>query len=138
MTYALLEFCEEIYCNLSNKEMTKHLKKIFELEIGKIYEIIISNSNGLYRYRIKDSIRVIKFMENKLPIFEFFSRKEYVSLNDTKVSAKSFKLALNDAIETVFTKNFRPCIINDYCISPTGLFFKFNFFFFLNLIFFFF
>jgi hypothetical protein len=40
MCYTYLEFCEEQYLDDSLEEMTKHLKKVTELEIGKTYEII--------------------------------------------------------------------------------------------------
>jgi hypothetical protein len=39
----------------------------------KIYEVVITNSSGLYRYRMGDMIRVVGF-HNKAPIVEFMYR----------------------------------------------------------------
>ena len=44
-----------------------------ELEVGKDYEIIVTNFSGLYRYRILDIVRVTG-MHNKTPKIEFLYR----------------------------------------------------------------
>lgn len=44
-----------------------------ELEVGKDYEIIVTNFSGLYRYRILDIVRVTG-MHNKTPKVEFLYR----------------------------------------------------------------
>ncbi len=44
-----------------------------ELEVGKEYEIIVTNFSGLYRYRILDIVRVTG-MHNKTPKIEFLYR----------------------------------------------------------------
>ena len=46
-----------------------------ELEIGKEYEIVITNLSGLYRYKIKDVIKVVGF-EGDVPLIHFAYRKE--------------------------------------------------------------
>ena len=44
-----------------------------ELEVGKEYEIIVTNFSGLYRYRILDIVKVTG-MHNKTPKIEFLYR----------------------------------------------------------------
>lgn len=44
-----------------------------ELEVGKEYEIIVTNFSGLYRYRILDIIKVTGY-HNKTPMVEFLYR----------------------------------------------------------------
>lgn len=48
-----------------------------ELEVGKLYEIVVTNLSGLYRYKIKDVIRVTGF-KGKNPLIQFAYRKEQV------------------------------------------------------------
>lgn len=52
---------------------------INELEVGKEYEIIVSNFSGLYRYKMEDIVRVTK-MYNNTPRVELLYRKN-LSMN---------------------------------------------------------
>jgi len=45
----------------------------WELETGQIYELVVSTSGGLYRYRIGDCVRVNGF-SGKVPLVEFLYR----------------------------------------------------------------
>ena len=47
---------------------------IDELEIGKKYELVVSNFSGLYRYRMEDIVQVTR-MHNNTPMIEFLYRK---------------------------------------------------------------
>lgn len=78
---------------------------IDELEIGKKYEIVVSNFSGLYRYRIEDVVQVTK-MYNNTPRIELLYRKnldmnvanektttqmcDFVAKNISKKSGKEF------------------------------------------------
>lgn len=55
-------------------EGTTDTLNINELEIGKDYEIIITNLSGFYRYRIKDVITVLGY-EGESPLITFAYRK---------------------------------------------------------------
>ncbi len=46
---------------------------IDEVEEGKLYELVVTNSSGLYRYKIEDVVRVTGFY-NKTPKIEFLYR----------------------------------------------------------------
>jgi hypothetical protein len=81
------EYVEEDFTDLPLDEITKHLIKMNQLEVGKVYEVVVTNPNGLYRYRMKDLYKINKFIENNIPVFEFCNRKEFVVVNDTKVSS---------------------------------------------------
>ena len=48
-----------------------------QLEKGKLYEIVVTNLSGLYRYRIKDVVKVTGF-EGKNPLINFAYRKNQV------------------------------------------------------------
>ena len=58
-----------------------------ELTIGKLYEIVITNLSGLYRYRIRDVVRVVGF-EGQNPLIQFAYRKNQV-INITGVKLTS-------------------------------------------------
>lgn len=58
---------------------TNNIKVVNELEVGKMYEIIITNYCGLYRYRTHDVVKVVGYFKNT-PTFEFVCR-ENVLLN---------------------------------------------------------
>ncbi len=50
-----------------------------EVEVGKKYELVVTNSSGLYRYRMEDIVQVTR-MHNETPVIEFLYRKN-LSMN---------------------------------------------------------
>ncbi len=52
---------------------------INEVEVGKKYELVVTNSSGLYRYRMEDIVQVTR-MHNDTPVIEFLYRKN-LSMN---------------------------------------------------------
>jgi hypothetical protein len=47
---------------------------VFEqAEIGELYEVVITNASGLYRYRLGDVVKVCGF-HHQAPIVEFMYR----------------------------------------------------------------
>ena len=50
-----------------------HIKDIDELEVGKIYELVITNLCGFYRYRMSDAVKVVGFWHNT-PLIQFMYR----------------------------------------------------------------
>lgn len=49
------------------------IKSIDELELGKTYELVITNLCGLYRYRMSDAVKVTGFWQ-KTPLVQFMYR----------------------------------------------------------------
>ena len=56
---------------LDNEEEVKLMN---ELEIGKLYEVVVTNFSGLYRYKIKDVVKVTGY-QGKIPLIQFSHRK---------------------------------------------------------------
>lgn len=54
------------------------IHRLHEVEIGGVYEIILSQKGGLYRYRIGDRIRVTHFYLNT-PCLQFLGRTQEIS-----------------------------------------------------------
>ncbi|XP_065017808.1 jasmonoyl--L-amino acid synthetase GH3.5-like [Musa acuminata AAA Group] len=68
-----------------------------EVEIGKEYEIIVTNFAGLYRYRLGDVVRVAGF-HNSTPELQFVCRRSLVlSINIDKNTEKDLQLAVEEA-----------------------------------------
>ena len=61
---------------------------LHELEEGKNYEVIVTNLAGLYRYRIKDVIKVVGH-HNMLPLIRFAYRKaQMINITGIKLTAE--------------------------------------------------
>ena len=58
-------------------ELTMRPRLMDELEVGKLYELVFTNSTGLYRYMIRDVVRVVGY-EGNIPYIEFAYRANHV------------------------------------------------------------
>ncbi|ELU04490.1 hypothetical protein CAPTEDRAFT_73334, partial [Capitella teleta] len=68
-----------------------------QLQLGQSYEILITNRNGFYRYRLGDVIKVVGFLHEN-PIYEFQYRAgQLLSLKTEKTSEHAFYAALKAA-----------------------------------------
>lgn len=65
-----------------------------QLEVGKEYEVIITNLGGFYRYKIQDVIRVLGF-HNNLPLITFAYRKGQLA---NIAAEKTTEEHLNEAV----------------------------------------
>ena len=69
---------------------------IDELEVGEDYEIVITNLSGLYRYRIRDVIRVTGYY-NETPLVRFIYRKnQLVSIAGEKTNEESLRWTVEE------------------------------------------
>jgi hypothetical protein len=85
---------------------------LMHLKQGQSYEIVITNSTGLYRYRIGDVIRVLDFVQG-VPRFEFVGRTGKVC------SMTGEKITENQVVEAFEATRNRLCVPPiDYCIFP--------------------
>ena len=50
----------------------------FKVDVGKIYEIVVTTWDGLYRYRTEDLVEVIGFY-GTIPKYQFVRRSVYYS-----------------------------------------------------------
>ena len=83
-----------------------------ELEVGKLYELVITNLSGLYRYRIKDVIKVTGF-EGKNPLIRFAYRKnQVINITGVKLTAEHITNAMR-AFEQATNIH-----ISDYTLYP--------------------
>ncbi|KAK5813342.1 putative indole-3-acetic acid-amido synthetase GH3.6 [Gossypium arboreum] len=94
------------------------------VEVGKVYEVVVTTYRGFYRYRLGDVVRVVGFY-NSSPLLEFVMRapktsNEIVTEGDLMAAMEKFQLVLRNtmgmAIEIVeFTSSV------DFGSSPKRL-----------------
>ncbi len=85
---------------------------IDQLEVGKEYEIIITNLSGFYRYRIKDVIRVLGY-EGESPKITFAYRKsQLLDLAGDKITENMMDETIRRTGEELGVN------LIDYCVYP--------------------
>ena len=82
-----------------------------QLEVGKDYEIIVTNLSGFYRYRIKDVIRVTGFHKQSPKIKFVYRKNQMISIAGEKTNDEAVSWAVQE-----FAKE-TGCRINDYSIE---------------------
>ena len=81
-----------------------------ELEVGKEYEVIITNLAGLYRYRMYDVVRVTGFYQ-KTPKVEFLYRSNLVlNITGEKTTQQMLDWAVEKACRQVGVSFSRFCV----------------------------
>lgn len=67
-----------------------------KLEVGKIYELIITNLSGFYRYRMSDAVQVTGF-HNKTPLVQFMYRvNRTINLAEEKTTEKALQITVEN------------------------------------------
>ena len=70
-----------------------------QLEIGKEYELLVTNLSGFYRYRLGDVIRVVGY-HNECPMISFSYRKnQLISMYGEKVTETVLRTAVESMAE---------------------------------------
>ena len=69
------------------------------VEIGKEYELIITNLSGFYRYRMRDAVRVVGKYKNT-PTIEFLHRiDQTVSIMGEKTTEAALRMAVDNTVK---------------------------------------
>ena len=70
-----------------------------QLEVGKEYELLVTNLSGFYRYRLGDVIRVVGY-HNECPMISFSYRKnQLISMYGEKVTETVLRTAVESMAE---------------------------------------
>ena len=89
-----------------------------QLEVGREYELIVTNLSGFYRYRIGDVIRVTGF-HNKCPMIVFSYRKnQLVSMYGEKVTEAVMQRSVEKLAAESDTRIFEYCVYPDTESDP--------------------
>ena len=92
-----------------------------QLKAGKLYELIITNISGLYRYQIRDVIRVLDF-EGETPYVEFVYRADRIAnLNGIHFTDQPIQTAIRAIEETAGTAVIEYSVFSDSLEAVSGL-----------------
>lgn len=94
----------------ADQEDSSETLTLGELETGKDYEIIITNTSGFYRYRIKDVIRVVGWHQNCPKIKFVYRLNQMVSIAGEKTTEECISWAVKE-----FAKE-AGCALVDYSV----------------------
>uniref|UniRef100_A0A8D0CGJ1 Inactive phospholipase C-like protein 2 n=1 Tax=Scleropages formosus TaxID=113540 RepID=A0A8D0CGJ1_SCLFO len=87
-----------------------------QVQEGQCYELVVTNASGLYRYRIGDVVKVVRFY-HQCPVVEFqYRRGQMLSVRGEKISEAVFLGALKRAVS-----QWPGAVIVDYCCAESGI-----------------
>lgn len=82
----------------TNEEVERPLL-LHELEVGKDYEMIVSNFSGLYRYRVEDVVHITR-MYNNTPECEFLYRRNLMmNVANEKTTVDMVNAAIDNTVK---------------------------------------
>ena len=91
---------------------------INQLEIGKKYEIVVSNFSGLYRYRMEDVVQVTR-MHNNTPEIEFLYRRNLgMNIANEKTTTQMVDFAVKNTAEAMGNEFVGHSLYADYSTNP--------------------
>ncbi|KAI3923374.1 hypothetical protein MKW98_026967 [Papaver atlanticum] len=86
-------------CNQEKEQHHQELVDLVEVELGREYELVITNYAGLYRFRVGDVLRVAGF-KNNAPQFNFMRRRNVVlSIDMDKTNENELQKAVKKAVD---------------------------------------
>ena len=106
----------------SREEEDDETKTAFieQLDVGKTYEMIITNLTGLYRYRFGDVVRCVGH-RGEAPIVEFAYRKgQFLNALGERTSEEAFYRALSKAASDDWNLRLKDYTCVEYFNRPTG------------------
>jgi len=90
------QFFEFIKVEDAQKEDPETLL-LHELSAGSVYEVVVTNGSGLYRYRMGDVVQVLEYF-NEIPVVKFMYRKgQMLNVHGEKISEQIFFSSLQKA-----------------------------------------
>ncbi|KAJ8414370.1 hypothetical protein AAFF_G00052400 [Aldrovandia affinis] len=92
-----------------------------QVQLGQLYELVVTNASGLFRYRIGDVVKVVGF-HNQCPVVEFqYRRGQMLNVRGEKVSEVIFLDALKRAVS-----QWPGAELVDYCCAESRLLGEFS------------
>lgn len=89
-----------------------------KLEVGKTYELIITNLCGFYRYRMSDAVKVTGYM-NKTPLVQFMYRvNKTINLAEEKTTEKALQITVEKTAEELGFKLYDFSVYPDSEANP--------------------
>ncbi|MCL7029707.1 hypothetical protein MKW94_009085 [Papaver nudicaule] len=108
MYFEFLPVLDENDFNKAEEQHGQKLVDLVEVELGKEYELVLTNYAGLYRYRVGDVLRVAGF-KNNAPHFNFMRRTNVVLSIDTE---KTNEYELQNAVKQAADHLMKLCNVS--------------------------
>jgi hypothetical protein len=89
------------------EEQTSEVRRMWEVQEGRAYSVVVTTGGGLYRYRLHDLVRVTGFF-NQIPCLEFLARDNRVvdlvgeKMNERHVRDSIQEMARDMKVSLVF------------------------------------
>lgn len=95
-----------------------------DVEVGKKYEMVITNRCGLYRYRLGDIVKIVG-MHEKAPVVKFcYRRNQVINIAGEKSNQQQFDMAIRWFTKLAQTAVRGYCVREDFSgIAPGYLFY---------------
>ena len=94
-----------------------------QVEEGTVYELIITNLSGFYRYRMSDAVKVTGFY-NKTPKVEFMYRvNRTVNLAEEKTTEKALQVTVENAMKEFGIRFYDFSVYPDTSVTPNNYIF---------------
>lgn len=91
---------------------------INQLEVGKKYELVVSNFSGLYRYRMEDVVQVTR-MHNNTPEIEFLYRRNLgMNLANEKTTTEMVDFVAKNTAEEMGNEFVGHSLYADHSTNP--------------------
>lgn len=108
-------FYEFIPVNLCEEEQPQTLF-MEEVKENELYELVVTNASGLYRYRLGDIVKVVAF-HNQCPVIEFqYRQSQTLNVRGERITEAAFHQTLLHAV-----KLWPGAVLHDYCCVESGL-----------------
>lgn len=89
-----------------------------EVQTGKTYELVYTNLSGLYRYRMKDVVRIEGFY-GEAPIIRFCYRKnQLLNIADEKTNTEQLECAVAELEQKTGLHITGYCVQEDFSVMP--------------------
>ena len=95
----------------SGESNIEEIKPIWQLETGKMYEIVITNFSGFYRYRLNDIIKVTGFWKESPKIEICFRKNQALNIAGEKIDMQLMAKAVEELGEQL------GCQIKEFSIA---------------------
>jgi len=106
--------------NDSDEKPSENTLFIEELEVGKEYEMIVTNLTGLYRYRFGDVIRCVGY-HGESPIVEIAYRKgQFLNAQGERTSEETFYTSLSKTAEEDWNLDILDYSTVEYFLKQNG------------------
>lgn len=95
-----------------------------DVELGKKYELVVTNRSGLYRYRLGDVVKIVG-THGKTPVVKFcYRRNQIINIAGEKSNQQQFDAAIKRFAELARTEVRGYCVQEDFSgIAPRYLFY---------------